>query len=204
MVLVQMNQHSHGSDAAQLQRNRNESQAAPPQPTDRASIIIPDTYRFYEVIPGRMEEFLLYDFGEQDEARILIFGQQSNSEWSHLIEKLYFDGTFSLEPNFFSQIYGFVLPVLYALLPNKAELIDDYEGLLRRYNTDHDFALAARIIVALSFVPIEDIDVAFEALETEIKEDFLPILNWFEDVYIGRQNRNRTRRSALFPPHMWS
>ncbi|KAF0985637.1 hypothetical protein HZS_4142, partial [Henneguya salminicola] len=154
MVLVQITQHSHGSDAAQLQvaklkagikrratetteipsvilngalqqastavqatmpnkdairkviqRRRNESQEAPPQPPDRASIIIPDTYRFYEVTPGRMEEFLLWDSGEQDEARILILGQQSNREWSHLIEKLYVDGTFSLAPNFFSQIY---------------------------------------------------------------------------------------------------
>ena len=78
------------------------------------------------------------------------------------------------------------------------------EGLLRRYNTDPDFALVARMIVALSFVPIEDLDVALEALENEIMEDLTPILNWFEDVYRGRQNRNRTRRRALFPPHMWS
>ncbi|KAF0986957.1 hypothetical protein HZS_2816 [Henneguya salminicola] len=78
------------------------------------------------------------------------------------------------------------------------------EGFIRRYNTNYDFALAARMIVALSFVPIEDINVAFEAQEDEIAEDLTPILNWFEDVYIGRQNRNRTRRSALFPPHMWS
>ena len=78
------------------------------------------------------------------------------------------------------------------------------EGLLRRYNTDPDFALTPRIIVALSFVPIEDLDVALEAMENEIMEDLMPIINWFEDVYIGRQNRNRTRRRALFPPHMWS
>ncbi|KAF0986067.1 hypothetical protein HZS_729, partial [Henneguya salminicola] len=60
------------------------------------------------------------------------------------------------------------------------------------------------MIVALSFVPIEDIDVAFEELENEIAEDLTPILNLFEDVYIRRQNRNRTRRSALFPLHRWS
>ncbi|KAF0987326.1 hypothetical protein HZS_7225 [Henneguya salminicola] len=38
------------------------------------------------------------------------------------------------------------------------------------------------MIVALSFVPIEGIDIAFEALENEI----------------GRKNRNRTQRSAFF------
>src|SRR6218665_1018683 len=42
------------------------------------------------------------------------------------MEKLYVDRTFSLVPLFFSQVFvvmanrgGFVLPVLYALLPNK-------------------------------------------------------------------------------------
>ncbi|KAF0992856.1 hypothetical protein HZS_567 [Henneguya salminicola] len=68
------------------------------------------------------------------------------------------------------------------------------ESLLRRYNTDHDFALAARMIVALSFVPIEDIDIAFEALENEIGEDLTPILNYLR----------MTRRSAFFSPHIWS
>ncbi|KAF0988924.1 hypothetical protein HZS_196 [Henneguya salminicola] len=92
---------------------------------------------------------------------------------------------------------------LFHLTKNMRRKLSD-EGLLRRYNTDHDFALAARMIVAFSFVPIEEIDVAFEALETEIGKDFIPILNLFEDVYIGRQNCNRTRRSALFPPHMGS
>ena len=174
-VLMQMNQHSHGSDAAQLraamiltgikrraietteipsvilnsalqgtstaiqakmpkkdairkviQRSRNDNRAAPPQPADRASIIIPDAYRMYEVAPDQMEDFLLWDSGEQDESRIFLFGRQSNGDWSNQMERLYVDGTFSLAPAFFSQIYvimadrgGFVLPVLYALLPNK-------------------------------------------------------------------------------------
>ncbi|KAF0985653.1 hypothetical protein HZS_1587 [Henneguya salminicola] len=60
------------------------------------------------------------------------------------------------------------------------------------------------MIVALSVFPTEDIDVAIEALENEIAQDLTPILNWFEDVYIERQNRNRTRRSAFFSSHMWS
>ena len=37
-----------------------------------------------------------------------------------------------------------------------------------------------------------------------IPEDLTPIINWFEDFYVGRQNRNLTRRRALFPPTMWS
>ncbi|KAF0992855.1 LOW QUALITY PROTEIN: hypothetical protein HZS_566 [Henneguya salminicola] len=109
-----------------IQRRRNENQASPSQPTDCASIIIPDTYRFYEVTSSQMEEFL--DSGEQDEARILLFGRQSKCEWSPLIEKLYVDGTFSLAPTFSSQIYvimatreEFVLPRSYALIANKED-----------------------------------------------------------------------------------
>ena len=149
------------------------------------------------------------------------------------METLYVDGTFSLAPALFAQIYvvmadrgGFVLPVLYILLPNKEgetyrrmfeaikqlwphlnptavsidfeqaaigairstfpdcairgclfhltknlrkKLAD--EGLLRRYNTDPEFALAARMVIALFFVPIEDLDVALEALTNELTED---------------------------------
>src|ERR1051325_2693928 len=80
----------------------------------------------YEVAPSQLEEFLLWDSGEQVENRILIFGRQSNGTWNNQMERLYVDGTFSLAPALFSQIYvimadrgEFVLPVIYALLPNK-------------------------------------------------------------------------------------
>uniref|UniRef100_A0A2C9LH34 MULE transposase domain-containing protein n=1 Tax=Biomphalaria glabrata TaxID=6526 RepID=A0A2C9LH34_BIOGL len=181
------------------------------------------------------------------------------------MKKLYVDGTFRISPSIFSQIYvimaergGFVLPVLYALLPNKEgetyrrmfeavkELWPDLnpssvsmdfeqaaigalqstyplcaihgclfhltknmrkkladENLLSMYNNDPEFALAARMIVALAFVPIEDLDMAVETLANELPLHLTPIINWFEDTSIGRLNRSRTRRCALFPP-MWS
>ena len=283
-----MNQHSHGSDAAQLrtamiltgikrraidtteipsvilnsalqgtstavqakmpkkdairkviQRLRKHNQAAPPQPVDRASIIIPDAYRIYKVAPDQIEEFILWDSGEQDEDRIFLFDRMSNGDWSNQMERLYVDGTFSLAPALFAQIYvimanrrGFVLPVLYALLPNKegrtyrrlfeaikelwpylnpSSISIDFEqaaigairavfpncaihgclfhltknmrkkladeGLLSRYNIDPEFALSARIIVALSFIPIEDLDGALEALENESMEDHTLIID---------------------------
>jgi hypothetical protein len=67
---------------------------------------------------------------------------------------------------------------LFHLTKNMRKKLAD-EGLLRRYNTNPDFALVARMLVALSFVPIEDLDVALEALENEIMEDLTPIINGF-------------------------
>ncbi|KAF1739910.1 hypothetical protein MXB_1960, partial [Myxobolus squamalis] len=122
-------------------------------------------------------------------------------ERTHLIKNIFTDATISLGLTFLSQIYviiivkgGFLLQVLYVLLPNKEgrayrrlielnlkplSILIDFErnsigadrttflncsiyghlfllttdlrrklqdeGLLRRYNTDHDFALVTRI-----------------------------------------------------------
>ncbi|KAK0063235.1 hypothetical protein Bpfe_007431 [Biomphalaria pfeifferi] len=68
------------------------------------------------------------------------------------------------------------------------------ENLLSMYNNDPEFALAARMIVALAFVPIEDLDMAVETLANELPIHLTPTINWFEDTYIGRLNRSRTRR----------
>ena len=67
-------------------------------------------------------------------------------------------------------------------------------GLQQRYQDDEDFSLHARMIMALAFVPLADLDTAFEDLFTEIRSnfnnDFDVVLNYFEDTYIGRLRRN--------------
>uniref|UniRef100_A0A5S6R0K2 FLYWCH-type domain-containing protein n=1 Tax=Trichuris muris TaxID=70415 RepID=A0A5S6R0K2_TRIMR len=106
-----------------IQRRRAVIHAPPSLPVDHASFAIPEVYKTY----GE-ERFLLYDSGLGDPDRILIFGRQSQGASSMQMKALYADGTFSIVPNIFEQLYvlladrgGFVLPVLYALLPNKQE-----------------------------------------------------------------------------------
>ncbi|KAI6659606.1 hypothetical protein LOD99_14529 [Oopsacas minuta] len=75
------------------------------------------------------EQFLLYDSGEDDAHRFLIFGMLQQSKiWLA-------DGTFKTAPPFFAQVYvvhglrggddpmktGHLLPSLFVLLPNKTE-----------------------------------------------------------------------------------
>lgn len=249
-----------------IQRKRNKFLAAPSQPTDLASIIIPEDYKVYEFAPGKHEDFLLIDSGEGDPRRILIFGRQSHISWSSQMKMIYVDGTFRSAPSLFSQVYiimakkgGFVLPILYALLPNKQEatykrmfelikeLWPDFsptsistdfeqavlnamrtnfpeaelfgclfhlvknmrkklasEGLMQAYNTNPDFALAARMIVALAFCPPDSLEYALEELTNEIPEMLMPILNWFEDTYMGRLNRRGIRQPAMFPSDIWT
>ena len=78
------------------------------------------------------------------------------------------------------------------------------ENLLRRYNTDPNFALAARMIVALAFVPIDDLDIAVDELANSTTEVLMPIIDWFEEYYIGRRNYDGTRRQPMFSPNTWS
>lgn len=77
--------------------------------------------------------------------------------------------------------------------------------LNKRYNNEADFALKAKMITALAFVPINDLDVAFDRLAGHLPVELQPLLQWFEDFYLGRMNRNGiNRRPPMFPPAMWN
>ena len=84
-------------------------------------------YSVYEGTEGVFEPFLIADSAFNDVNRILIFSRASVGGRLGFTEKIYVDGTFSLSPKLFSQILvilaersGFVVPLCYALLPDKA------------------------------------------------------------------------------------
>ncbi|KAK4879731.1 hypothetical protein RN001_007877 [Aquatica leii] len=77
--------------------------------------------------------------------------------------------------------------------------------LMGRYNNDANFAIEARMITSLAFVPIDDLDTAIDELANVLPLELQPILQWFEDAYVGRPNRRGNgRRPAIFPPEVWS
>lgn len=179
----------------------------------------------------------------------------------------YADGTFSIAPPLFAQVYTVmavknngVHPIFYALLPNKQratynqmfnmikDLIPnlapmqihcDFEhaafaamkdcfpdtkingcffhlaqnmkkhlgamGFIGDYNNNPQFALHARMVTSLTFVPIRNLDEAIDILAENLPEELQPLLNWFEDNYVGRLNRRGNgRRPPLFPHEMWN
>ena len=72
------------------------------------------------------------------------------------------------------------------------------EGLKVRYETDANFALQCRMIGALAFVPPADVPDAFDSLAAHIPGELIPVLDYFEDTYIGRPVRREPRRNPLF------
>ncbi len=91
--------------------------------------------------------------------------------------------------------------------------------LLGRYDNDQNFALMARMIPAMAFVPENDLDAAFTALTNFLPPEFAPLLQWLENSYLGRpvgpavgpvgpnnqpQQQQQRRRAPLFPVSMWN
>ena len=60
-------------------------------------------------------------------------------------------------------------------------------------------------IVPLCFVPESHMDDYIDALSRDLPDELQPLLNWFEDNYVGRpMRRGNGRRPPIFPIEMWN
>ena len=108
-----------------IRSQRQDDAAQPAQPADRAAVpAIPFPYN--ETLNG--EQFLLYDSGVGDIARILIFATNQSVQLLATSEDWFGDGTFKVCPEIFFQLYTIhakvnqrVIPCAYALLPDKTQ-----------------------------------------------------------------------------------
>lgn len=81
----------------------------------------------------------------------------------------------------------------------------DVLHLLSKYANDSEFSIATKMIISLAFVCINDLDNAIDVLSNYLPEDLHSMLEWFEDNYNGRMNRNnRNRRKPRFAPQTWN
>jgi hypothetical protein len=76
-------------------------------------------------------------------------------------------------------------------------------GLQERYQTDAEFSLLMRMIPALAFVPIDEVINVFEELQEAMSPEGIPVLDYFEDSYIGRKRR-RNRAVPLYAHEIWN
>ncbi|CAF1321107.1 unnamed protein product [Didymodactylos carnosus] len=126
-----------------------------------------------------------------------------------------------------------VIPTIFALLPNKThqtyqqlnEIVQhcpwwnpdyitmDFEraaynafrilGFKTNYETDPIFAHNVHKISALVFLPVSDVGQGFDDLYNALPSLYQPLLNYFEDTYLGR-HRPTGRSDLLFPIEFWN
>ena len=78
------------------------------------------------------------------------------------------------------------------------------DGLQQLYSEDTDFALHLRLLTALAFVPVADVETAFDFVASNFPAEAASVLDYFEDVYICQPTRRGKRRAVLFPPNSWN
>lgn len=118
-------------------RRYREGQGLPNDPQSRATIpVIPNDLQ----LTSDGNRFLLYDSGVGDINRIIIFGTDQCLDLLRQSDHWFGDGTFSVSPLIFFQVYtihavhhGRVIPCIYALLPNKTG--PTYDRLFRELQT---------------------------------------------------------------------
>ena len=79
-------------------------------------------------------------------------------------------------------------------------------GLKEKYNKDSEFCLKIRCFSALAFLPVEDVEEAYEDLidDEEIPAEFI---SYFDLTYIGvvrGRGARRRRESPTFPIAVWN
>lgn len=75
------------------------------------------------------------------------------------------------------------------------------------YGQNREFAQKCRMIPCLAFVPLEDVEMAFEALALEFDSDInlVELISYFELNYIGRRRLGSEERHApRFSKQLWN
>ncbi|KAM7308985.1 hypothetical protein ISCGN_012616 [Ixodes scapularis] len=81
--------------------------------------------------------------------------------------------------------------------------VQENHDLRQRYDTDKDFSVLMRMLPALAFIPLGDLDAAFDSLMEIFPDEAMPLAQYFEDTYLGRR-RGLRRISPMFAPSLWN
>jgi len=107
------------------------------KPTSLGDLYIPDSFKHIWSGSG-LTKFLQYDEGmESGPNRFIIFSTEQNLVFLGQVETVFSDGTFSITPPLFEQLYtihgtinGSTYPLAYVLMPNKQQ--QTYESVLEK------------------------------------------------------------------------
>lgn len=82
-------------------------------------------------------------------------------------------------------------------------------GLQTKYAQNEEFAHQLKKLIALAFVPVNNIILTYEKLidtnfYTHNELILQPLLDYYEETWIGKRNRRGKRQNAHFPIALWN
>jgi hypothetical protein len=249
--------------------NRVQSSRRPPNPKTIRDLVITAPYN----TTLRGDPFLLYDSGQEDADRLLIFTTDENLRVLAMCDQVFSDGTFKTVPEAFAQLFGihgkymgFVFPLVFALTTRLTEetyrvvyervkerctqlrlrldrenltIMMDFElanmnavrrvfplatvrgclfhfdqtiwrhvveaGLKNEYETvDSPVRRDVVTLMALPFVPLDDLVEVFEDITEEMDPRLDDIVTNLETNYVKGVQRRRRLIAPRFRPEVWN
>lgn len=150
-----------------VQRARRSTGNVPADPQSLAELQLPAEY----LRSKSGKEFLLYDStAATGDSRVLLFATEECLEILGQSNVWYCDGTFKCVPRLFLQLYSIhalyhnvLVPVLYALMPNKQEAT--YKTILQKVKDLHPPVNPSRVVVDFELAAINALKSVFPAAE---------------------------------------
>uniref|UniRef100_A0A5S6Q8Y9 MULE transposase domain-containing protein n=1 Tax=Trichuris muris TaxID=70415 RepID=A0A5S6Q8Y9_TRIMR len=153
-----------------VRRRGNADEAAPPQPVSQISLFIPEQYARQctsspEQAGGHTVEFPKRPQFSPDSIS-LDFEKAANNAARAVFHGAEVSGCF------------------FHLMRNTKKYLSLID-LLPRSHRDGELALAARMCIAIAFLPEDHVERMFEEMVKEASRDLFPVLGWFEQNYIS-------------------
>ncbi|CAF4324488.1 unnamed protein product [Rotaria sp. Silwood2] len=130
----------------------------------------------------------------------LLIGK-SNDDYNQFFEKLFEQDNFQPE-SIMTDYEGGTIKSVKEMLPNvlhKAVWRQvQSKGLATKYREDESFRLKVKKLIALAFLPVDDITTAFDLIVDEFDEEADDLLEYFGKTWIGEPKRRGTGRKK--PP----
>ncbi|KAB0805304.1 hypothetical protein PPYR_02274 [Photinus pyralis] len=190
-VVKKVNDHSHDSSAARV-----EVQAAVSRIKERAGEVMETTAQVINACIGELSEVAHATMPSHGSLRKIIQRKRN------LVRAA---------PPAPERVEDLIIPDEYKVYEPQPGIREDFlladngpvPGRILIFGRERN--LRARMVVSLAFVPTGDLDAAIDRLADVLPVELQPLLQWFEDFYVGRLNRRgNVRRPAIFPPEMWS
>ncbi|XP_025198862.1 uncharacterized protein LOC112597138 [Melanaphis sacchari] len=86
----------------------------------------------------------------------------------------------------------------------KEAIFDNNPTFMVKYNYVANVCVTIKAINALAFIPLCDLDMTADELTKEFPDELIPLLEWFEEFYIGKKNRCLGRRNPRYSFEMWN